>query len=211
MTPIEYQILCTIHRLRVAWALVLCWLTEQRDHSYCRKRLRKLVNQGLVQTVRDSRGRLCYYLTSAGLRAIGKYGSRPYEPSYTMNHALQVGLVCAWLHIRNGTNVENMATDAELQRFGEGGAHRPDIVVEEAAFEVELSHKSGRRLTENILSNSTHYASQTWIVPDHIPSIAANIRRCADRLGVSVNIYHLSQIEKAVAEANIHQNKPREN
>ena len=211
MTPVEYLILCTIHRLRIAWSVVLAWLCGQSDYSYCRKRLRKLVEQGLVQTVWDARGRLCYYLTGTGLRSIGKGNTRPYEPSYTTNHALLVGLVCAWLHIRDGTNVEDMATDAQLQQFGKGGEHRPDIVVGEDAYEVELNHKSENRLTNNILSNDKHYASQTWIVPDHIPSIAGNLRRCANRLGVTVNICYLSEIEKAVIEADIHQNKNNNN
>ena len=58
MTPVEHLILCTIHRLRIAWSVVLAWLCGQSDYSYCRKRLRKLVEQGLVQTLWDARGRL---------------------------------------------------------------------------------------------------------------------------------------------------------
>ena len=53
------------------------------------------------------------------------------------------------------------------------GEHRPDIVVGNLAFEIELNHKRKETLTRNVLSNELNYDGQVWLVPQR----KANIRR----------------------------------
>ena len=160
---------------------------------------------GLLQITRDAVGANCYYLSGRGLKAIGKGTSHPYEISYTTNHALLVGRVCSWLRITEGAAPNAMLTDSILRANGVNQRHRPDIVLGRKAFEVELNHKPLGILMKNIQANDS-YGSQVWITPDSRPSIARNLLACAEKVGMEIKVIPLSEIEKQVSAANIHEN-----
>lgn len=201
----EYEVLTVIDRLRIARAIDIAWLAGYTDFSYCRKCLRKLQQMGLLQITRDAVGANCYYLSGRGLAVIGKKTSHPYEISYTTNHALLVGRVCSWLKITEGAAPNAMLTDAILRANGANQRHRPDIVLGRKAFEVELNHKPLGILMKNIQANDS-YGSQVWITPDSRPGIARNLLACAKKAGVEIKVIPLSEIERQVSAANIHEN-----
>ena len=205
VTEREYAVLLLIDRLRIARAVDIAWLGGYSDFSYCRKGLGKLHKMGLLQITRDAVGANCYYLSGQGLKAIGKGTSHPYEISYTTNHALLVGRVCSWLRITEGAAPNAMLTDAILRANGSNQRHRPDIVLGRKAFEVELNHKPLGILMKNIQANDS-YGSQVWITPDSRPGIARNLLACAEKVGMEIKVIPLSEIEKQVSAANIHEN-----
>ena len=205
VTELEYAVLLLVDRLRIARAVDIAWLGGYSDFSYCRKGLRKLHKMGLLQITRDAVGANCYYLSVQGLAVIGKKTSHPYEVSYTTNHALLVGRVCSWLRITEGAAPNAMLTDAILRANGANQRHRPDIVLGRKAFEVELNHKPLGILMKNIQANDS-YGSQVWITPDSRPGIARNLLACAEKVGVEIKVIPLSEIEKQVSAANIHEN-----
>ena len=205
VTEREYAVLLLVDRLRIARAVDIAWLGGYSDFSYCRKGLGKLHKMGLLQITRDAVGANCYYLSGQGLAVIGKKTSHPYEVSYTTNHALLVGRVCSWLKITEGADPNAMLTDAILRANGANQRHRPDIVLGRKAFEVELNHKPLGILMKNIQANDS-YGSQVWITPDSRPSIARNLLACAEKVGVEIKVIPLSEIEKQVSAANIHEN-----
>lgn len=201
----EYGVLTVIDRLRIARAVDIAWLGGYSDFSYCRKGLGKLHKMGLLQITRDAVGANCYYLSGRGLSEIGKKASHPYEVSYTTNHALLVGRVCSWLKITEGADPNAMLTDAVLRANGSNQRHRPDIVLGRKAFEVELHHKPLRILEKNIQDNDS-YGSQVWITPDSRSGIARNLLACSEKVGVEIKVIPLSEIERQVSAANIHEN-----
>lgn len=205
VTEREYAVLLLVDRLRIARAVDIAWLGGYSDFSYCRKGLGKLHKMGLLQITRDAVGANCYYLSVQGLAVIGKKTSHPYEVSYTTNHALLVGRVCSWLKITEGAAPNAMLTDSILRANGVNQRHRPDIVLGRKAFEVELNHKPLGILMKNIQANDS-YGSQVWITPDSRPSIARNLLACAEKVGVEIKVIPLSEIEKQVSAANIHEN-----
>ena len=58
---------------------------------------------------------------------------------------------------------------------------------------------------KNIQANDS-YGSQVWITPDSRPGIARNLLACAEKVGVEIKVIPLSEIEKQVSAANIHEN-----
>ena len=201
----ECILLAVIDRLRIVRAMDAAWLAGYTDYTYCRKCLRKLCGMGLLQICRDSAGSNCYSLTSRGLAMLGKQTSHTYEVSYTTNHTLTVGRICAWLRITEGAVPGELLTDSVLRQKGNKQRHRPDIVFRGCAYEIELNHKPLSLLEKNIRDNSS-YQQQVWITPDNRPSIARNLNSCAQKMGVRIRVVSLSEIERQVDTADIHKN-----
>lgn len=173
LTDREYFVLIIIDALRICTAEVIAWLAGYTDYSYCRKSLMRLYNNGYVSIVKGNNGKNCYFLRSKGLKCIGKYNSRVYEVSSMTNHCLEVGIVCAWLRATRKLHFSDMMLDMQLRESQSVGEHRPDIVVDNLALEIELNHKRKETLTRNVLSNELNYDGQVWLVPQR----KANIRR----------------------------------
>lgn len=209
LTDREYFVLIIIDALRICTAEVVAWLAGYTDYSYCRKSLMRLYNNGYVSIVKGNNGKNCYFLKSKGLKSIGKYNSRVYEVSSMTNHCLEVGIVCAWLRATRKLHFSDMMLDMQLRESQSVGEHRPDIVVGNLAFEIELNHKRKETLTRNVLSNELTYDGQVWLVPQR----KANIRRSlaeifADNVIAddSAKILCLEDIHQEICLCNIHNN-----
>ena len=200
----ELWMLQVIDRYRILWAIDIAWLCGFTDETYCRKVLMRLIRMGLVQIVKDWYGHNCYYLTADGIREIGK-SSREYEVTYTTGHALRVGHVASWLHAVHGADGLTIQTDIELKKLQRADEHRPDLVYDGVAYEIEWSHKSLDRLEKNMLSNE-QYGRQVWIVPDDKKHIRENLRKVADQIACDIEIITWGQIESQLAQKNIHMN-----
>ncbi len=200
----ELMMLRVIDRYRIMWAVDIAWLAGYSDETYCRKVLQRLIRMGLVQTIKDWYGHNCYYLTGEGIREIGKQ-SREYEVSYTTGHNLRVGRVASWLHVLRGADAMQILTDIELKKGQRTDEHRPDLVWDNVAYELEWNHKSLDRLEKNVISND-RYSGQVWIVPDEKSHIEANLRKVADDNLCEIKIIKWSEIERDFAGFNIHHN-----
>ena len=208
ITNRDYRLLEIMDKLRICRAAELAWLAGFSDFTFCRKKLVVLERLGLVQSVRDQQGAKCYYLTSAGLGKIGKFASRPYEVSYTTYHALAVASVCVWLYLMEQASIFDMLVDLDLKQFFVQKAHRPDIVLEGVAYEVELNHKPLVTLAQNIMSNEA-FTRQVWLVPDERQNIARNLLAAAETAGAVIELVPLSQVYDRIAAADIHGNEYR--
>lgn len=204
MTEREHTVLNIIDKFRIVRALDLAWMAGYSDETYCRKCLRNMVNAGLINVVRDKDGRNCYYLTGKGLREIGKE-SHVYEVTYTTNHALDVARLGTYLYITQDVGFEAVLTDLDLRKTLGNGKHRPDIVLNNTAYEVELSHKKQQRLIQNISSNGL-YDRQVWVVPDQKRFIAKQLHSAAKYTLSKIEILSLDRVYKTVEDADIHQN-----
>lgn len=204
----DYRMLEIMDKLRICRAAELAWLAGFSDVTFCRKKLAVLERLGLVQSVRDQQGAKCYFLTAAGLGKIGKFASRPYEVSYTTHHALTVASVCVWLYLSEQASIFDMLVDLDLKQFFSKKAHRPDIMLDSVAYEVELNHKPLATLTENIMSNET-FTRQVWLVPDKPQNIARNLLAAAETAGADITLVPLSQVYDRIAAADIHGNEYR--
>ena len=201
----EYRVLEVIDKLRIVQAEELAWLAGYTDVTFCRKKLAEMVRMGLVQTVRDCLGSKCYFLTSAGLRELGK-SARPYEVSYTTYHSLMVGRACTWLCIVNQVSIFDILVDRDMMPYFTRKAHRPDIVLRGRAYEMELNHKPLPVLEKNIAANDA-FSGQTWLVPDRPPSIGRNIKTLGARMDIDLVTMPLSCMEDRIMMADIHRNE----
>lgn len=207
ITNREYTILMVVDKFRILRALDIAWLAGYTDESYCRKILRNMVKSGLMNVVKDKDGYNCYFLTGKGLREIGKE-SHIYEITYTTNHALDVARLGTYLYITKEAAYEDMFTDSDLRKITRSGDHRPDIVLGDTAYEVELNHKKQQRLIQNITSNS-RYPKQLWVVPNQKKFIAKQLLSAAKYALAEIEILSLEQIYEAVSNADIHLNTLR--
>ena len=201
----EKKMMEVIDKLRIARSEDLAWLCGYSDFSYCRKCLRKLEVNGFVNIASDRKGKKCYYLSGKGLNEIGKMNSHVYEISYNTNHELLVGRVCSYLKIVEGKNIDDMITDLMMKNMFKRKEHRPDLIIDNVCYEVELNHKKIEKWEKNILSNE-RFDRQVWIVPDDKRNIAKNLVAIAKRVAVDIEILYLSVIKRIVSDANIHNN-----
>lgn len=202
----EEKMLRVIDRLRISKSDDLAWLCGYSDYTYCRKCLRKLEINGYVKAAWDRRGKKCYYLSHRGLIEIGKVNSHEYELSYTTNHALLVGKVCRYIKIVDGIGIDDMITDVMMKTMFKRSEHRPDIIVGNECYEVELNHKKMETWESNILSNE-RFEKQYWIVPDEKMNIARNLDKAAKTVAADIRIVMMSEIDRVLCDADIHSNK----
>lgn len=208
LTEREYYVLQVIDRYRILWALDIAWLCGFTDESYCRKVLMRLIRFGFVQTTKDWNNHNCYYLTATGIREIGK-SSREYEVSYTTNHSLLCGRAASWLHAVNGVDAMDMLTDTELKMILRNADHRPDLVMGDTAYEIELNHKSLDRLQTNMLSNEKLFGHQIWLVPDNKQYIRNNLLKVADSVACDITVIPWHDIEVHLSNCDMKNNRRR--
>lgn len=206
LTEREYKMLEIIDRQRIVRAVELTWQAGYTDYTYCRKCLAKLEKYGYVATVRDMYGNKCYYLTGRGLTEIGKPGAHTYEMSYTTNHELTVARVATYLCITQGVNVFEMLFDSQMKPMFTRGEHRPDILLNDSVYEIELNHKRQDQLEKNIRSNE-RFSQQIWIVPRYKQKVARNLEKAAKAVAADISILWLDDLETVIANANVHDNK----
>ena len=206
LTDREYRMLEVIDKERVIRAVDLAWQAGYTDYSYCRKCLGKLEKYGYVSTVRDMFGNKCYCLTGRGLAEIGKPRAHTYEMSFTTNHELTVARVATCLCIMHWVSVFDMMFDPQMKTVFPRGDHRPDILLNDIAYEIELNHKRQEQLEKNIRSNE-QFNQQIWIVPKNRQKIAHNLEKAAKAVAANITVLWLDDLETVIADANIHDNK----
>ena len=206
ITDRELRAMQIVDRMRIVRANDIAWMAGYTDYTYCRKSLNRLVKLGYLRIERDFKGANCYCLTGKGLATIGKQGSHPYEISATTVHALTVARVAAWLCVTQNAEPLLMETDSTLRAKHPEMRHRPDIVLDDVAYEIELSHKPQAVLEKNILTNNA-FNRQIWVVPDNRRNVATNIQVGARHLGIVAEIIRLSKLERAMIAADIHSNR----
>lgn len=138
-------------------------------------------------------GEKIYTITAKGRAAIGLEG-----PTWTFNamttHYLYTARVAACWFARNPRAIyQSILTDRNLKIYlGRQNelnpqmvfTHRPDLVINGTAYEIEISFKKLDRVRENMQANAVMFPFQVWIYPEQIPTIGANIRRCVNELGL---------------------------
>lgn len=206
LTEREYMMLEIIDRQRIVRAVELTWQAGYTDYTYCRKCLGKLEKYGYVTSARDMYGHKCYYLTGRGLSEIGKPWAHTYEMTYTTNHELTVARVATYLCITQGASIFDMFFDPQLKPRFARGEHRPDILLNDVAYEIELNHKRQEKLEQNVRSNE-RFAEQIWIVPRNKQKVARNLEKAAKAVAAEITILWLDDLEKVIANANVHNNR----
>ena len=117
-----------------------------------------------------------------------------------------MGKVCRYIKIVDGIGIDDMITDVMMKTMFKRSEHRPDIIVGNECYEVELNHKKMETWESNILSNE-RFEKQYWIVPDEKMNIARNLDKAAKTVAADIRIVMMSEIDRVLCDADIHSNK----
>lgn len=169
----DYLILNEIEKWRVITGKQICCLCGFSGQRACDRRLRKLIELGVIRRQKFLYGVPgLYFLTSAGRNLI-QVSEKPEKVRVEqIVHDLTVLDSAIYFNRKHGIPFSSIVTEKQLHKQDGFGVrrHRPDFVFtrEQKTFcvEIELNLKSTDRFLKNIVCNFTEYDGQIWIVPD---------------------------------------------
>lgn len=166
----DKQILDIITKFRFALSRQIMLLANFTSMSACNRRLKKLLDEKLIEKRRFLYGVAYLYFATPKAKRIFNL------PYITKNirieqirHDIYVIDTAIYYMNKFDLSLEDITTDRELKNqagFGNKG-HTPDLVFtyQDTTYciEIELSVKSKEKLYKNISNNYLHYDVQIWI------------------------------------------------
>lgn len=204
----ERLMLYILAALGVARIWDLTILAGYNNYKYTSNKLQYLKSLKLVSSAYLDR-KVVYFLTARGYREIGRNHSA-YRLNSTSQHDIEVTRIATWLYLAKGISYADLLTDRQMKYLMKGSKiHRPDIVLQNVAFEFEKTPKANARLKSNLLANKK-YEKQVWVIPDDKNYLAERIKRFSRELLLdNVEVLMLGKINDVVLNADISTNKVR--
>ncbi len=175
----DYLIFREIDKWRVITGKHICVLCGFAGQRACDRRLRKLIEIGLITRKKYLYGMPgLYFLTPSSRKLIHSPDKSEAVRVEQIAHDITVLDTAIYFNHKYGVSFSAMVTEKQLHKQDGFGVryHRPDFVFTKGqktyCVEVELNLKSHDRFLKNIISNFTEYDGQFWIVPDRQGKIA---------------------------------------
>ena len=173
----EDMILRIIERFRVVYAIHVAILAGLHSQTVARNILSKYEKKGLIKSGIEGKKK-AYTITKRGLSKIGITGKTYVLKGFSTYHRLCVADVACWLYEVYGVSYLDLALDQDFRLIG--AEHAPDLAFGATCVEVELTLKTQKRLYNNMDINSETYATQIWVVPDHLHSLRRKVSAYPD-------------------------------
>lgn len=190
----EYETLELINRFRIVRVKDVCELLDYGSEKNTRKKMKELENSAFIEKKKWN-GENAYWLTRKGMNEIEKNG-KVYNWSMSSEHDLDCIRVVSYLVKKEKCDWREIITDRELKKInklGEKGIHRPDLILNDVAYEIERNQKTKYRLTQALQDNKK-YSKQVWIIPERKTGLRSLIMRCSEEIGADVEILTLESI-----------------
>ena len=168
----------------------------------CDRRLRKLIDLGLIERKRVFYGLPGIYRNTYKAKVIVP-SIRPADKIRIehITHDIAVVDTAIYIHQKEGIPFEQMITEKQLHCQDGFGIrrHRPDLVYQKdsqsVCVEVELTLKSKDKFIRNMKDNFMSYDRQIWIVPD-IQSKIAQLLELNKVDYPNIEILEMNEVEK---------------
>lgn len=181
----ETIIIEILSRLQLASLIDITIMSGLKDKSYCRKLIKRLIQDGYIRSHKSFSGtHLLYSLTGTALKHC-HIRRKPYEfRNQNTYHEEMLAHACAYLYIVADISIYDLEINStHSSRSNE----KPDIVYSNGtkAIEVELTLKEQSRLDDKFSKLSCDYKFIRWIYPSERKSIAKRLELLAEKYGKS--------------------------
>ena len=206
ITNDEIFIMSILEKVTLASNKQLTILAGKKEISTMRKALKKLIDKGLIITIRMG-DHMVYTLSSGGLMEVEKT-RKPYVVKGSgSEHIETVTSAACWLYAKTGCSIQDLYFQREMTRFKLG--HAPDIMIGRNCVECELNAKTKTKLESNFRCNSESFYQQIWFVPERLPSLQQHLRDFAQKYNCKLLLKTLDDMNKDIDDFDIKQNSPR--
>lgn len=197
----DYIILNEICKWRVITGKHICKLCGFTGQRACDRRLRKLINAGLIIRKKILYGVPgIYSLTASGKALINVSDKTESIRVEQITHDITVLDTALYFNHKYNIAFSSMITEKQLHKQDGFGIrrHRPDFIFSRKdkiyCVEIELNLKSKGRFSKNIVSDFTDYDGQFWIVPDMNSKIAQFLLQMKTKYP-NIKIIELSEVK----------------
>lgn len=207
-----------LSRLVIADIKVLTLLAGYKDSSVCRKKLKDLIDDGIVSKIQSGRGHLLYTLDEKGLAEAG-LKRKPYTINQNTYHEEMVGYAAAFLYIVAGLSIYDMNFDRTQRNHNKPTEviNIPDIVYtnekgKTLCAEVEITLKERSRLEQKVISVTNDYDGIRWIYPEERTSIRNSICQLMSENCIGENKCKFTTLQHVIDKVNgfdLKKNHPR--
>ena len=186
--------------------------------SYVNKRLLQFERAGYLRSDYLLNEKI-YTITGEGCKQIGEKGLNYDFNSQTRHYLYTVRVASIYFANYKEIKMESIIADRHIKRlltmekgvaFGKISKseiikkHRPDFILRQNAFEIELTFKKYSDLKNNMKSNAEQFEGQVWIYPEALPNLRNNIRKAKEELKLNnVAIISYERVNRELKNINL--------
>lgn len=204
----DKKVLKNIEMFRIMYGRSLWRLSGFTSRKYSEKRLKKLIDAGLIDRSRPQKGiPFVYQITQKGMWELDLDKKPPKVKEHIMDHELAIADIAALMAQKYPyceITPERRLRQLEYKNTNQQqAAHKPDLEMKlgdkNIAIEFEKTQKKTSRFEKNIIQNFNDYDKCIWVIPRERRRIQKNLLDFKTKIGLDNDQLEIMIFEDIVA------------